>query len=264
MFLSLSRDSVMHSSIPLICLRFFLLIGVLLGALPSMAAKPKVGVFPFQSAESSLSVRDLQSLSKQLLNQLELTGKYSLSRRYPMTGNKRKVTPNQKQLKLKELRPLTIQLKKVAQSIRATHFEKALRITSKGIKKAEGLIHWKESLQILGRLYALGSIAYLQLGRNDEAEKYLKTLAILNLAKLPIEIRKNRIMRYRYKRAKRSIRSLRRAALQVIGTPGAEVFVDGRRRGTIPLGISNLPYGRHYIYVRKKGHLTWGNRSSWS
>lgn len=245
-------------STPLICLTLFVASLSLSAVSADAARKPVVGVFPFQSAESSLSRRDLRSLSKQLVAQLEITGKVKLSRRYPMSGHNRKVTPNQQTLKLKELRPLSIQLRQVATLIRTTKFEKALATAKKGIGRAEQLIHWNESFPILGRLLALGAIACLQLGQNDEAEELLKRLAILKMKKLPPEIQRNRIMRYRYKRAQRSIRSVQQGSIQVIGTPGASVYVDGRLRGKIPLALSGLPQGKHYIHITKQGFLTWG------
>jgi hypothetical protein len=38
---------------------------------------------------------------------------------------------------------------------------------------------------------------------------------------------------------------------------GAEVYVDGRARGTTPLTLKNVPMGKHRVLLRRKNCLTW-------
>jgi tetratricopeptide (TPR) repeat protein len=40
--------------------------------------------------------------------------------------------------------------------------------------------------------------------------------------------------------------------------PAAEVWIDGRFRGSAPLSVDNLPVGRHYVRVVKDGYLSFG------
>lgn len=40
--------------------------------------------------------------------------------------------------------------------------------------------------------------------------------------------------------------------------PAAEVWIDGRFRGSAPLSVDNLPAGRHYVRVARDGYATFG------
>lgn len=40
--------------------------------------------------------------------------------------------------------------------------------------------------------------------------------------------------------------------------PAAEVWVDGRFRGSAPISIDNLPVGRHYVRVVRDGYVSYG------
>ena len=99
------------------------------------------------------------------------------------------------------------------------------------------------------------ALSYLQLGRNDIGESLLKNLARLAPNPLPETITRSRPLSFRYKRAVREVASGKRADLQLIGTSGAIVFVNGEQKGKLPLKVSDLQIGYHYVRVVASGYL---------
>ncbi len=221
--------------------------------------KPILGLFPIQAISRSLPQRELQNLSNQILQQFRQNRPYPVSRRYPLVGSPPKVAPvATSTLHAKMMKPLYQQLRLSAKLIQKGRFKLALPQLQKGISLAKKRVKWKNSIVILSRLRGLLALAHLQLGNNEEGETLLQEVARMDPKPVPPELQKNRILARLYKRAKMEVSRSPKVRLQVLGTSQATVYVDGRKRGQIPLDLNNIAKGVHYIRIEKSGHRSWG------
>ena len=236
------------------------LVLLLMCATNAYGKKKQIGIFPFQSVERSLPKRELETLSNQFVSQLEQSGLHKIIKRYPLAGGLQ--PPTRTALWVEKKRIALIAINQIMQQsvafIKAGEFEKAIPPLKKGISKTVASIKWKESFPALTRMCGLLALSYLQLGRNDEGEFLLKALAVIAPKPLPPEIRKNRIMLFRYGRTRRDIKSIPRGSIHIDGTTGATVFMDGKNQGTIPITVKGLAQGIHYLQIQSKKHIPWG------
>ena len=221
--------------------------------------KPTVGLFPLQSVTRSLPQKELDSLSRGLLYQFRQNRPYPLSRKYPLVGSPPKTAPavNNVQKQEKQMKPLYQQLNLSVKLMQKGRYRLALPQLNKGIKMAKKLIKWKGSVKTLARLRGLLALAKLQLGNTEEGETVLQQLARMDPQPLPPELQKGGPLKRLYKRSQREVNRGPKVRLQVIGTSDSTVYINGRKRGKIPLDIGSLPKGVHYVRVEKDGHKTW-------
>lgn len=223
-------------------------------------AQTPVGIFPFQSVERTFSSRDLHVLSRKVLLQFDQNDLYRVVRKYPLTGGKAPVqTDPTLAEKRKKIRILNKFLGNAVKQMGNNAFERVIPLIKLGIKKAAASSKWPESFPILARMCGLWALAAFRLGRDDEGELLLKALARMNPKPAPPEIKANRQMAYRYKRALASTARQAKGSIKIIGTEGAVVYVDGKKAGKIPREIFGLPQGIHYVRVYKSGHFAWGS-----
>lgn len=222
----------------------------------------KVGLFPFQSISRSLPKQELNNLSWQVVQQFEQTRIYPVVRKYPLTGgsapsaSQEQETEEQRQKKA--MAPLYQQLNQVASLVQQANYDQAVPRIQQAIKLAQSLVKWSGSITTLARLRGLLALTYLKQGKNEEGESTLQELARMDPQPLPPEIEKNPIMRSLYRRAVQELTQGSKSRLQILGTPQGHVYVNGKNRGQIPVDLSDLPSGVHYVRVEKANHHNWG------
>lgn len=219
----------------------------------------RIGIFPFQSVESSLPDRELRDLTRKVLRQFDQNDLYKVVQKYPLMGGK---APSKKNPELatrkREVRILNKFLGNAVKQMGANSFGAVIPLLKLGLSKAAAASRWPETFPILARMCGLWALASFRMGSVEEGELLLKVLARMNPNPLPPEVTANRQMKYRYQRALRSIQRRPKGSIKVIGTEGATIYVDGKKAGAIPHEISSLPRGIHYVRVYKEGHFSWG------
>jgi len=234
---------------------------LLLGFSSSSEARLQVGIFPFQSVSNDLSSKDLKALSKQLMEHIELKGKFSLIKQYPLVGGTAPAGSSSDSMEAKEkkaLAPVRSLLVDGIRLIEAQKFEASIK-KLKAVVKQGGVrnIKWPGSLKLVFRAYGLLALAYFQTGDMDKGEIWIKNLAVLQPKNLTPEIKKYRRLRFLYKRYTRRIHS-QTGSLEIRGPANTQLYLDGKLRGRLPLTINMIPVGYHFIQARKQGSQYWG------
>jgi hypothetical protein len=226
-------------------------------------SKPVVGIYPFQSVERSLPKNELQNLTSQVRLQFEQHQSYPLSRRRPLSGSPPMPVPlTTQQSNEQAIKPLQKQLVAVVQLVQAQEYNKAIPLLKKGIMEAESLLNWSESFTILIRMQGLLAMSYLALGQNEAGENIMLAVAKMQPNPPPLEFQNIRELKIHYERLLQRLPQLDKGRLRILGSPQATIYVNGQKRGTIPLYIDNLPAGEHYVRVEETGYQPHGQKIS--
>lgn len=230
---------------------------------PAHAEKKQIGVYPFQSGSQGVSRQTLKNMSQQLLSFIEQSGRYKVIQQYPLQGGKAPVAASTSDATLKAqeakaLAPLIEQIETAKKAMKAGNFDKAIKDFKKSIRLGGvRLIHWPSSMKHVFDTYANLAFTYFNLGENDKGELWIRRLAILKPNPVPTVLTKYRQMKFIWKRQARRIPAGTNS-LKISGTTGTKVYLDGQFRGRVPLTVSGLSKGFHYLQAQKKGYEYYG------
>ncbi len=218
-----------------------------------------IGLFPFQSVSRALPREELDDLTRKVLLVFERERGFQVVKKYPLFGSlDRKKTASPKQERNKALNAILQKLNKGISLLQNQNLESALKLFKEGLRLSAKNIRWEGVFPILTRFCALLALTYFELGESEKGEFFLRTLAKLSPSPLPPELQKNRQLLSLYHRINRDVLTQKRGEIWVTGFPeGAEVFVDGKKVGTIPSRSKHI-YGYHYIRVKMSGYWPWG------
>ncbi len=216
--------------------------------------KYSIGLFPLQSLARSLPKSELKGLERQILQQFDQRQNYRIRKRYPLSGSQPKAAPvNPAKLQQQAMAPLYAKLKAVVAMMQDGKYQAAIPKIKEATKLSKKLVKYPGSIATLARLRGLLALAQFQLGQTEKGEETLQVLAKMAPDPLPPEVKKSRIMRRMFQRSAREASRGPKARLQILGTTGATVYIDGKKRGTIPLDLDTVPKGLRYLRVQKTG-----------
>ncbi|MCB9642960.1 MAG: hypothetical protein H6728_07780 [Myxococcales bacterium] len=221
---------------------------------------PKIGIFPVQATVTNLPQREVRRFSMRLSQKLAAAGA-QIIRKYPLIGGRPPTASapvDLGALKQKDLGPVRTALQAGEAKLQAQDIEASIKPLRLALQTSTKHMRWPETYELFTSSLASLALAYLQIGRNDIGEALLKNLARLSPNPLPKAIQSSRPMRFRYKRASREVSSIKKTSLKLVGTSGADVYVNGSLRGKLPLEVSDLYEGYTYIRVTMSGHLPEG------
>lgn len=221
--------------------------------------KYTIGLFPLQSIARSLPKSELSSLERQILTQFDQRQTYRIRKTYPLSGSQPKpASVSPVKLQQKAMAPLYAKLKSIVAKMQNGKYQASIPAIKEAIKLSKTLVKYPGSITTLARLRGLLALAQFQLGETEKGEETLMQLAKMNPKPLPPEVKKSRIMRSMYRRSSRETSRSPKARLQVLGTSGAVVYIDGQKKGTVPLDLDSVPKGIRYLRIQKTGHYPMG------
>lgn len=133
-------------------------------------------------------------------------------------------------------------------------FEESVNLYARGMAAVD------DFREVARCLLELGA-AWMAVDKEERASEAFRRALVLSPSLTADPVRHNPPTRKRFAKVQREMVSEKRGALTVVGEPpGAEVWLDGTRVGSLPVSVPDLAPGEHWVSVRHPGRRLFASR----